>query len=114
MGGQSNSWQSIYHHYAPWSMQTRRNVLAEENLSFWLAIITRNTKTGIRELNSSIGILLREFASANFYIVHGSDVSTTIPSCPIVIVNVVVKDFVLPVNLTALHLVQITFMAVNI
>ena len=47
---------------------------------------------------------MREFASVNFCIVHGSDVPTTIPSCSSVIPDVlnivVVKDFVLPVNLT--------------
>ena len=55
-------------------------------------------------LNSPRGVLLREFTSTNSYIAHGPDSTTTIPSCPIVIPDVldivVVKDFVLPANLT--------------
>jgi hypothetical protein len=54
--------------------------------------------------NSPRGLLLREFAFTNSCIVYGPDNPTTIPSCPIVIPDVldivVVKDFVLPVNLT--------------
>ena len=56
------------------------------------------------KLNSARGALLREFAAANSRIVHGSDAPTTTPNCstvmPDVIDIVVVKDFVLPVNLT--------------
>jgi hypothetical protein len=55
-------------------------------------------------LNSPRGVLLREFASVNSCIIHGPDSSTTISSWSTVMYDVldivVVKDFVLPVNLT--------------
>ena len=54
-------------------------------------------------LNSPRLVLLRGFASTNSCIVHGPDSPTTIPSCPTVtpdVLDIVVKDFVLPVNLT--------------
>jgi hypothetical protein len=71
-------------------------------------------------LNSPRGVLLRELASANSCIVHGPVAPTTIPSCPTIIPDVlnivVVKDFVLPVNLTVcshsakiISLSQLTF-----
>jgi hypothetical protein len=55
-------------------------------------------------LNSLRGVLLREFVSANSCIINGPDSPTTIPSCstvmPDVLDLVVVKDFILLVNLT--------------
>ena len=55
-------------------------------------------------VNSPRGVLLRDFATANSCFVHGPDVPTTVPSCPThtpdVLDIVVVKDFLLPVNLT--------------
>ena len=55
-------------------------------------------------LNSPRGVLLREFASTNSCIVYGPVSTTTFHSCPKVIPDVldvvVVKDLVLPGNLT--------------
>ena len=66
---------------------------------FWLKHKDWNSR-----LNSPRGVLLREFASTNSCIVYGPDSYTTIPSSatliPDVLDIVVVKDFVLPVNLT--------------
>ena len=55
-------------------------------------------------LNSPRRVVLREFASTNPCIVYGPDSPTTIPTCPTVTPDVldvvVVKDFVIPLNLT--------------
>ena len=55
--------------------------------------------------NSPRGVLLREFASTNSCILSGPDSATTIPSSPTdeepdVLDILVVKDFVLPANMT--------------
>ena len=55
-------------------------------------------------LNSPREVLLKEFASTRSCIVHGPDTPTNIPNCSTVMRGVldivVVKDFVLSLNLT--------------
>ena len=102
MGGQSNSWRSIYHHCDPWSIHLLECI--SRGISVHLASdLNAKHKDWNSRLNFPRGVLLKEFASKNSCSVHGPDSPTTIPSCPTVTPNVldivVVKDIVLPMNL---------------
>jgi hypothetical protein len=63
-------------------------------------------------LTTARGSLLRDYANRNSCLIYGPDSPTTAPythnATPDVLDIVVVKDFVLPVHLSAQHSVQIT------
>ena len=75
-------------------------------------------KDGNSRRNSSRGVLLRQFATTNSCIVYEPVNPTTIPSCPSVIPDVldivIVKDFILPVNLIVCSALSSNYVPVTV
>jgi Metal-dependent hydrolase len=104
VGGRSYSWRTIYHHCDPCFDTDLLECITGGTPVLLAGDLNAKHKDWNSRLDSQIGVLLREFPSTNSCIVHGPNSPTTIPSCPTVTPEVldivVVKDFVLPVNLT--------------
>ena len=104
-GGQSNSWSSTFHLCVPCSPQISPKALAEENKPVFQAGDPNDEHSEWNSrVNSPREAPLSVFATMKSNFVCGPDVPTTVPSYPThtpdVLDIVVVKDFVLPVNLT--------------
>jgi hypothetical protein len=74
----------------------------------------KHTDWNSRLITTTRGAHLRDYANRNA-LIYGADSPTTVPyqqnANPDVLDIVVVKDFVLPVHLTALHSARITYLS---